>query len=88
MTCENLPYGSVERVIGMYFRRLADTRVDKDLKQKEVAAILEMSPEVYRRYEKGLREIPVWALIKVAVDYQTSTAYLLGRTDVAAAPRA
>ena len=72
----------------MYFKRLADTRVDKDLKQKEVAAILEMSPEVYRRYEKGLREIPVWALIKLADYYQTSTDYLLGRTDNPSAPRA
>lgn len=72
----------------MYFRRLADTRVDKDLKQKEVAAILEMSPEVYRRYEKGLREIPVWALIKLADYYQTSTDYLLGRTDDPSMPRA
>lgn len=72
----------------MYFRRLADIRVDKDLKQKEVAAILEMSPEVYRRYEKGLREIPVWALIKLADYYQTSTDYLLGRTDNPSAPRA
>ena len=72
----------------MYFKRLADTRVDKDLKQKEVAAILEMSPEVYRRYEKGLREIPVWAVIKLADYYQTSTDYLLGRTDNPSMPRA
>ena len=72
----------------MYFKRLADTRVDKDLKQKEVAAILEMSPEVYRRYEKGLREIPVWAVIKLADYYQTSTDYLLGRTDGPSMPRA
>lgn len=85
---ENLPNGSVKWVINMYFRRLADIRVDKDLKQKEVAAILEMSPEVYRRYEKGLREIPVWALIKLADYYQTSTDYLLGRTDNPSAPRA
>lgn len=63
-------------------------RVDKDLKQKEVAAILEMSPEVYRRYEKGLREIPVWALIKLADYYQTSTDYLLDRTDDPSMPRA
>ncbi|WP_297716799.1 helix-turn-helix domain-containing protein [Intestinimonas sp.] len=72
----------------MYFRRLADTRIDRDLKQKEVAAILNMSPEVYRRYEKGLREIPVWALLKLADYYQTSTDYLLGRTDDPSAPRA
>ena len=74
--------------MNMYFKRLADTRVDKDLKQTEVAAILEMSPEVYRRYEKGLREIPVWAVIKLADYYQTSTDYLLGRTDDPSMPRA
>lgn len=47
-----------------------------------------MNLEVYRRYEKGLREIPVWALIKLADYYQTSTDYLLGRTDDPSAPRA
>lgn len=65
----------------MYFRRIADLRTDKDLKQKEVAAILNVHPEVYRRYEKGVREIPVWALIKLAELYKTSTDYILGLTD-------
>lgn len=65
----------------MYFRRLADIRNDKDLKQKEVAAVLGMNPVVYSRYEKGQREIPVWALIKLAEFYHTSTDYLLGLTD-------
>ena len=66
----------------MFFRRLADMRVDRDLKQKEVAAVLNMRPEVYRRYEKGIREIPTWAVIALADYYQTSTDYLLGLTDV------
>lgn len=65
----------------MFFRRIADLRVDKDLKQKEIAAILNVHPEVYRRYEKGIREIPVWAVIKLAQLYQTSTDYILGLTD-------
>ncbi len=47
-----------------------------------------MNLEVYRRYEKGLREIPVWAVIKLADYYQTSTDYLLGRTDDPSMPRA
>ena len=64
----------------MYFRRLADVRNDKDLNQKEVAAVLGMNPVVYSRYEKGQREIPVWALIKLAEFYHTSTDYLLGLT--------
>ena len=65
----------------MYFRRIADLRTDKDLTQKDVAAILNVHPEVYRRYEKGVREIPVWALIKLAELYKTSTDYILGLTD-------
>ncbi|WP_294474025.1 helix-turn-helix transcriptional regulator [uncultured Intestinimonas sp.] len=72
----------------MFFRRLADMRVDRDLKQKEVAAVLNMRPEVYRRYEKGIREIPTWAVIALADYYQTSTDYLLGRTDNPSPPHA
>lgn len=40
-----------------------------------------MRREVYRRYETGEREIPVWALIKLAGLYKTSTDYILGLTD-------
>ena len=72
----------------MYFRRIADLRIDKDFKQKEIAALLNVHPEVYRRYEKGIREIPVWALIKLAEHYQTSTDYILGLTDNPSKPRA
>ena len=72
----------------MYFRRIADLRTDKDLKQKDVAAILNVHPEVYRRYEKGVREIPVWALIKLAELYKTSTDYILGLTDDPTIPNA
>ena len=72
----------------MQFRRIADLRVDKDYTQKEIAAVLCMRPEVYRRYEKGIREIPVWALIKLADFYKTSTDYILGRTDNPSQPRA
>lgn len=71
----------------MYFRRLSDLREDHDLKQKAVAEYLGMHPNVYRRYEKGLREIPVSALIKLADYYRVSTDYLLGRTDDPAPPR-
>lgn len=72
----------------MFFRRIADLRVDRDLKQKEIASILNVHPEVYRRYEKGIREIPVWAVIKLAQLYQTSTDYILGLTDDPTAPHA
>lgn len=72
----------------MYFRRIADTRIDRDIKQKEIAAELGLNVDVYRRYEKGQREIPVWALLRLADLYQTSVDYLLGRTDDPSPPRA
>lgn len=65
----------------MYFERIGQMRIDRDKTQKEIAAYLHMHPNVYSRYEKGLREIPVWALIKLAEYYNTSTDYLLGRTE-------
>ena len=65
----------------MFFRRIEDLRTDADLTQKKVAEHLNMHLTVYRRYEKGERELPVWALIKLADLYGTSTDYILGRTD-------
>ena len=65
----------------MYFRRLEDLREDKDKSQIEIANYLNLNRNVYWRYEKGLREIPVWAIIKLADYYGVSTDYLLGRTD-------
>lgn len=65
----------------MYFRRIEDMRIDHDLTQQNVADFLECNREVYRRYEKGTREIPVWALIQLAKYYDCSVDYLLGVTD-------
>lgn len=65
----------------MYFPRIEDLRTDSDKTQIEIAEYLHLNREVYRRYEKGTRELPVWALLKLADLYQTSTDYILGRTD-------
>lgn len=65
----------------MYFRRLEDLRIDADKTQQEVADYLNCKREVYRRYEKGIYELPVWALLKLAEYYHTSTDYILGLTD-------
>lgn len=66
----------------MRFRRLEDLRIDHDMTQKDVAEILHMQREVYRRYEKGTRTIPVEYLMVLAEYYGTSVDYLLGITDV------
>ncbi|MEG0780172.1 MAG: helix-turn-helix transcriptional regulator [Oscillospiraceae bacterium] len=64
----------------MYFQRLEDLRVDHDMTQVEIARYLHLNRNVYWRYEKGEREIPVWAVIKLAEFYHTSTDYILGLT--------
>lgn len=65
----------------MYFRRIEDLRVDSDLTQEQVANHLGLAREVYRRYEKGTRSIPVDCLIGLANLYCTSVDYILGLTD-------
>ena len=65
----------------MFFQRLEDLRIDADKTQEEIAKVLNCRREVYRRYDKGIFEIPVWALIRLADYYNTSTDYILGRTD-------
>lgn len=65
----------------MEFRRIRDLREDSDRTQQEVADLLTMRRGVYQRYESGEREIPVWALIKLAKYYHVSTDYILGLTD-------
>lgn len=65
----------------MYFKRLYDLRNDNDLTQQQVADYLMCNRQVYARYERGLREIPVSMLIKLADLYKTSVDYILDRTD-------
>ncbi len=65
----------------MFFQRLEDLRIDHDKTQEEIAQILNCRREVYRRYEKGIHELPVWALIQLAAYYKTSADYILGLTD-------
>lgn len=63
------------------YRRIRDLREDRDLTQKEVAQLLGMSQTGYSKYETGENDIPTAVLIKLADFYQTTTDYLLGRTD-------
>mgnify|MGYP005808918633 CR=1 FL=1 len=66
----------------MYFQRLEDLRIDHDKTQQEIADVLFCKREVYRRYEKGTREIPVWAVIRLANYYHCTTDYLLGLSSI------
>jgi transcriptional regulator with XRE-family HTH domain len=64
--------------VRVYFPRIKDLRVDADKTQLEIAEELHMQRSVYRRYESGQREIPVWAVISLAKYYKTTADYILG----------
>ena len=66
----------------MQFQRFEDLRVDHDKTQAEIAEYLGCQREVYRRYEKGTRQMPIDFLIKLALFYDVSIDFLLGLTDV------
>ena len=63
------------------YRRIRDLREDRDLTQKQVAAMLGMSQTGYSKYETGENDIPTHILIQLADFYRTSTDYILERTD-------
>ena len=63
------------------YRRVRDLREDHDKTQKDIANVLNMQLTVYQRYERGERELPLWAAIKLADYYRVTLDYLVGRTD-------
>ena len=65
----------------MQFRNLRGIREDRDIKQKEIAAYLNVSQNPYSQYETGVISLTAEILIKIANYYNVSIDYLLGRTD-------
>jgi len=65
----------------MFFKKIYDLRIDNDLTQQQIADYLMCNRQVYARYERGIREIPVSMVIKLAEFYNVSTDYLLGLKD-------
>ena len=65
----------------MTYKRIRDLREDHDLTQKEVAAHLNCSQQVYSNYELGQRDIPTDILIKLSAFYKVSVDYILGVTE-------
>lgn len=65
----------------MYLKRLTDLRQNRGLTQKQVADYLGCQREVYRRYEKGIRSIPVDYVVRLADFYAVSSDYMLNRTN-------
>ncbi len=61
--------------------RLKDLREDNDLKQKDIAKILDIARSTYSEYEIETKEVPVTKIITLAYFYNTSADYLFFRTD-------
>lgn len=61
------------------YRNVRDLREDHDKTQREIAELLNMQLTVYQRYERGERELPLWAAIKLADYYKVTLDYLVGR---------
>jgi len=65
----------------MYQNRLRDLREDNDLKQKDIADLLNIHQTTYSDYELGRLNIPIPSVHILADYYHVSTDYLLGRTN-------
>lgn len=65
----------------MNLKRLKDLREDKDLKQKDIAKLLNTTQQQYGKYELGIRLIPIDKLDILATFYNTSIDYIVGRTN-------
>ena len=61
--------------------RIKDLREDRDLTQKDISKILNISQVAYSYYELNRRSIPLEILSKLADFYNTSIDYLVYRTD-------
>lgn len=63
------------------YRRIRDLREDKDLKQEDLAKLLNCTQACYSNYENGRRDIPTEVLKALADFYNVSIDYLLERTN-------
>lgn len=64
----------------MVFKNLRAIREDNDLRQSDIAKILNVSQNTYSQYETGVIALTAEVLIKLADYYNVSVDYLLDRT--------
>ncbi len=58
--------------------RIKSLREDNDLRQKQVAQVLEITQQQYSLYEKGYRLMPVDLIKKLAKYYNVDMNYIVG----------
>ncbi|MBE6802557.1 MAG: helix-turn-helix transcriptional regulator [Ruminococcaceae bacterium] len=65
----------------MVFKNLRAIREDRDIRQKDMAAYLNVSQNTYSQYETGVIALTAEVLIKLSNFYDVSIDYLLDQTD-------
>ena len=65
----------------MKFKNLRAIREDRDIRQKDIAKILNVSQNTYSQYETGVISLTAEVLIKLSNYYGVSIDYLLDQTD-------
>lgn len=64
----------------MQFKNLRGIRKDRDIRQKDIAKVLNVSQNTYSQYETGVISLTAEVLIKLSDFYGVSIDYLLDRT--------
>lgn len=67
--------------VKVLYDRIRNLREDADLPQRTLAELLKVTQTTYSRYESGVLDIPVDALVQLARYYNTSVDYLVGLTN-------
>ncbi|WP_099832354.1 helix-turn-helix domain-containing protein [Streptococcus suis] len=62
--------------------RLRSLRIDNSKSKQELSIYLDITESSYNRYEQGTRQPDIESLIKLAIFYNVSLDYLLGRDDI------
>lgn len=70
-----------------YYEILRELREDKDLKQEDIAEILNTTRSYYGQYERGIRPLPIDHLKKLCDFYKISANYILGLPDTYTHPK-
>ncbi len=65
----------------MVFKNLRAIREDRDIRQRDIAAVLNVSQNTYSQYENGVIALTDQVLLRLAEYYSVSVDYLMDRTD-------
>ena len=86
-TISSSPYREFELIMEDFAKRLKTLREQRKLTQSRLAELLEISPRVYNRWEKGAATPHFDTIVRIADLLSVSLDELAGRTEAASVPR-